>query len=59
MSIDNKIEPIVINNKSCKRYFLVNEKKIYFNADFDSGNLQKVEQLAPYIVIKNLISSIN
>ena len=40
--MDCKIEPLVINNKSCKRYFVVHEKKVYFNADFDSGNLEKV-----------------
>jgi hypothetical protein len=43
-------EPLVISNKSCKTYFLVDGVKVYFSGDFDSGNLEKAEQLSPYIV---------
>ena len=38
-------------NKKCKRYFLVEGAKVYFNADFDSGNLEKIEQINPYVVL--------
>ena len=31
-----------IDNKSCKIYFLLNDAKVYFTGDFDSGNLEKV-----------------
>lgn len=31
---------IVTNNKKCKKYFMIDPNtKVYFNADFDSGNL--------------------
>lgn len=30
------------DNKSCKIYFLVDNARVYFNADFDSGNVEKV-----------------
>ncbi len=33
---------LVFDNKSCKTYFLVDNVKVYFNADFDSGNVEKV-----------------
>lgn len=33
------MEPLVIKNKSCKIYFIVDGQKVYFNADFDSGNV--------------------
>ena len=39
---NNKQEPLIVNNKSYRKYFVVDNKKIYFNADFDSGNLEKV-----------------
>lgn len=40
-----------VSVRKCKKYFLIDATtKIYFNADFDSGNLEKVEQLSPYIV---------
>lgn len=43
------------NNKKCKKYFMVDSTtKIYFNADIDSGNLEKVEQISPYIVLISL-----
>lgn len=32
-------EPLVVSNKSCKAYFLVDGSKVYFSGDFDSGNL--------------------
>lgn len=35
------------------------QTKVYFNADFDSGNLQNVEQLSPYVVDNTLMSSIS
>jgi hypothetical protein len=44
-------EPLVVPNKSCKTYFLLeNNSKVYFSGDFDSGNLEKAEQLSPYTV---------
>lgn len=43
-------DPLVISNKSCKAYFLIEGAKVYFSGDFDSGNLEKVEQLSPYVV---------
>jgi hypothetical protein len=43
-------EPLVTSNKSCKTYFLADNAKVYFSGDFDSGNLEKAEQLSPYIV---------
>lgn len=42
--------PGLPNNKKTKQYFLQDDLKVYFNSDFDGGNLEKVEQLAPYIV---------
>jgi len=33
------MENTLVNNKSCKIYFLVDNVKVYFNADFDSGNV--------------------
>jgi hypothetical protein len=40
-------EPLVLPNKSCKTYFLLeNGTKAYFSGDFDSGNLEKAEQLS-------------
>jgi hypothetical protein len=32
-------EPLVTSNKSSKAYFLIDGFKVYFSADFDSGNL--------------------
>ena len=37
--------PIVVSNKSCKTYFQIEGGKVYFSGDFDSANLEKVEQL--------------
>lgn len=34
-------DPLVISNKSCKIYFLLDGTKVYFTGDFDSGNLEK------------------
>ena len=36
------LSSLVTHNKNCKRYFMVDDTKVYFNADFDSGNLEKV-----------------
>ena len=33
------MESTLANNKSCKMYFLVDNERVYFNADFDSGNV--------------------
>lgn len=33
--------------------------KIYFNADFDSGNLENVEQLSSYVVYDVFMCSTN
>jgi hypothetical protein len=33
------MENSLVDNKSCKIYFLVDNAKVYFNADFDSGNV--------------------
>lgn len=33
------------DNKSCKATFLVDNKIVTFTGDFDSGNLERVEQL--------------
>lgn len=38
------------NNKNCKRFFYLESKRVYFSGDFDSGNLEEVEQLGPYEV---------
>jgi hypothetical protein len=34
-------EPLVVSNKSCKTYFLLDGSKVYFTGDFDSGNLER------------------
>jgi hypothetical protein len=49
-------DPLVISNKSCKIYFLVDGSKVYFSGDFDSGNLEKAEQISPYTVCMLTIS---
>lgn len=49
-------EPLVSSNKSCKTYFLIDNTKVYFSGDFDSGNLEKAEQLSPFVVIDFSIS---
>jgi hypothetical protein len=30
--------------------FLIDGSKVYFSGDFDSGNLEKTEQLSPFVV---------
>lgn len=51
-------EPLVVSNKSCKTYFLLDGSKVYFTGDFDSGNLERAEQLSPSTVSRFLFSTV-